>query len=597
MKKKRIAALTLAVAITAAGCAQSSSEETTVSLTETSVAVTETAAEATPAETTTEAPETTAAPEEGFIETGKDILFSEKSGFYTGSFVLRLKLKGEGKLYYTTDNTTPTEGSVLYNGGISIPASTGDYPKSVCVRAVGYLEDGTVTDEIAATFMVGPDVFERFSTDVFCISGDPADFTGKDGIFTNPKERGKESERRIFVTAFDKDGNVLIEQFAGARVYGGASRTSPLKSLKLFARKSYDADHGSFKYNFFDTIGADGDFINKYDKLVLRNTGNDMQFAYIRDEYLQVVARAAGYSTYEGVIPALGYFNGSYYCLYWLHENYCNKYFEEKFGKGEGRYVILEGTDKNKSTDDEDDKFAVDEFREIYEKASQSDLTIEENYNYLKEKIDVNDYLDYFAFNIYIGNSDWPNNNFKCYRYYPAEGENLNGRMDGRWRFLLHDTDYSLGLYEQRETRANYDTLKGVMKEGGKRYSPLFASLMKRDDCREYFISRMLDLMNTVFVPQTALELLEGVTDQRDTEMPYYYKYLEKLRNAGDRDVWSRADHLKNYMNLITFFLTSRQDYMIGFLEKDLDCEIEGGPGTYAVVDEKESKTMEEESK
>ena len=169
--------------------------------------------------------------------------------------------------------------------------------------------------------------------------------------------------------------------------------------------------------------------------------------------------------------------------------------------------------------------------------------------------------------------------------------------MDGRWRFLLHDTDYSLGLYEQRETRANYDTLKGVLNAGGKRYSPLFSALMKRDDCREYFISRMLDIMNTVFVPQTALELLEGVTDQRDTEMPYYYKYLEKLRNAGDRDVWSRADHLKNYMNLITFFLTSRPDYMIGFLEKDLDCEIEGGPGTYAVACEKESKTMEEESK
>ena len=71
------------------------------------------------------------------------------------------------------------------------------------------------------------------------------------------------------------------------------------------------------------------------------------------------------------------------------------------------------------------------------------------------------------------------------------------------------------------------------------------------EEDKEYFISRMLDIMNTVFVPQTALELLEGVTDQRDTEMPYYYKYLEKLRNAGDRDVWSRADHLKNYMNLI----------------------------------------------
>jgi hypothetical protein len=61
--------------------------------------------------------------------------------------------------------------------------------------------------------------------------------------------------------------------------------------------------------------------------------------------------------------------------------------------------------------------------------------------------MDVENYLEYFAMNIYIGNEDWPHNNYRLYRYYPADGE-------GSVKHLLTENgdsiacmDFSFGIY------------------------------------------------------------------------------------------------------------------------------------------------------
>lgn len=563
--------------IAESGEESTTAEETTIGETTTEEPTTE--------ETTTEEP-TTEEPTESFLQTGKQILFSEGSGFYTDSFTLKLQLQGEGKVYYTLDNTTPSDKSILYEDGINLMSGSDKYPGSVCVRAIGYLEDGTTTDEIAQTYMLDKDIFKRFSTDVFCLSGEPEELTGKNGILNKPKDRGPESERRVFITAFTKDGQVMFEQFAGVRVYGGASRGNPLKSLKLFARKEYDAENGKFKYNIFDTEDYKDEYVDKYSKLVLRNTGNDMQFAYIRDEYAQTLAKKAGYQYIEGVIPTVGYMNGEYYCLYWLHENFCDTYFKQKFGKADGEFIVLEGTDTEKSTDDEEEKPFYEEYQALYDLYSEANLTDDKIYEELTKVIDVENYLDYFAFNIYLSNCDWPNNNFKCFRYYPVEADKqTEGVFDGRWRYLLHDMDYSMGLYEQYETKANHNKLKAVMEVGNIRYSPLFTKLMGRQDCKEYFVNKTIELMNGALSIEGMLSTLDEVDALRDSEMDLFYKYLDNLRNKGNGDVWTRADHLNKYMKLITDFITARPGYMVKHIQSELGVTIEENEaGEYVVT-------------
>ncbi|MCR5824052.1 MAG: CotH kinase family protein [Lachnospiraceae bacterium] len=437
-------------------------------------------------------------------------------------------------------------------------------------------------------------VTRKISTYVFSITGDPADLTDAPfGLFygKNYSRKGVNSEKPVYVRAWDKDGNVILDQFAGLRIYGAFSRQNYLKSVKLFARESYDPGNKNFRYNFFNTekLYEDG-YVKKYKKLVLRDSGNDYQFAWIRDELAQTLASEAGFTDYEAVAPAIYFINGEYRGFYWLHETYCDNYFKNKYGdKGKnGEFAIVEGseTKKNVTDDDADNVKAAKAYNTEYAKLIKLDLTDMEAYEQLCAFMDVENYIKYYAFNIFIGNKDWPDNNYKCYRYYAAEGEDYEeGTIyDGRWRFLLHDMDYGMGLYDQKECKANYDTLEAVLEQKikddknktvtNKRYAPLFANLMKREDCRDLFVSFVCELAEGALSYENVNRVLNEMNDERSTEMKYFYSYLEQLRKNGESSIWAWSHHLEGYTNDIRNFFQRRGTYMKQYLEKNFEIEL-----------------------
>lgn len=475
------------------------------------------------------------------------------------------------KIYYTTDGSTPDESSTLYGEPIEFKSSTGDFPNCIVLKAMTVLPDGTKSAVATHTFFSMLGIDSRFETLVFSISGNPDELTnGPDGILygDNVELRGRDSEREVYIEAINPDGSLVFEQGAGVRVYGGASRGVSIKSLKLFARKEYDENHGKFKIDTFGTIGADGDVMNKYDKLVLRNYGNDFQFAFIRDELNQRLAAQAGYTDVEAVVPAVVYLNGEYYGLVWLHENYCDDFFKDKYGNGDGRYEVIEGGETYKKTDDDDEENVAPaiEYDDFYDSIAYSDLTDEENYKKLCEFMDVENYLQYYAFNIYVNNFDWPNNNYKCYRYYASEGEEYgDDQMDGRWRFLLHDTDFSLHLYEEDRTSAGYNNITQILDENNDRYSPLFANLMKRDDCKKYFMDEMVRLMDGVFSHDNVCKTIDDMNSERYSEMLLYFDHLENLKKSDD-SIWIWYDEYQRRTQNIKDFVKYRRGYIEEYL-------------------------------
>lgn len=593
-----IALLCASAAGTAAGCAHGNQSQTAETAAGTAFADQSTEPQSNQPETTTAEqtapgytePETTSENIQTWEETDQAVWFNYAAGFYTASMHIELKAAaGKGEIHYTVDGSMPDASSPVYEEPIPIIGDSSAFPRAVCIQAVIVYEDGTASEPVAHHYFVNTGLNDRFTTLVFAVSGDPDELTeGPDGIFYghNYSDRGRDSERQVYVEAYTADGKRLLAQYAGVRVYGGASRESAVKSMKLFARKSYDPNHGKFKLDVFGTENAAGEVISKYDKLVLRNAGNDFQFAYIRDELAQTLAKKAGFSDYEAVIPAVGYLNGKYYGYYWLHESYCDEYFKQKYGDAAGEFIIIEGGEQYKSdSDDEAERASAEDYQQLYWELCDLDLTQEENYARVTSGIDVENYLDYYAYNIYLSNKDWPNNNYKCYRYEPAAGEDVgDGVYDGRWRYLLHDVDYTFGLYEQRETKANYDTLAQVMKEHSERYAPLFTALMEREDCRAYFVQKTLDYINGPLSAASILDTFEELSGQRDTELSYYYDYLEGLRNNGDDSVWTRSSHLKEYTQQIRDFAAARPDYMVKFLQADLGVVIsEDEEGIYRI--------------
>lgn len=514
------------------------------------------------------------------------VLLSEQESFYTEdiSVTLEFDTATEGIIYYTLDGTNPTTESPLYEAPILLEASEESSPNLYHIRAAAAYADGTMSEVTAHTYFVGTKVMERYSTLIFAITGDAAQLTeGPDGIFyeDNVYNKGREYEMPVTIEALQPDGSLVFAQNGGVRVYGGKSRGYSIPSMKIYARKSYSPEAGTFPFELFETPRVDkpGKIVKKYDKLVLRNGGDDMQCAMIRDEFSHMLAAKAGFTDYESVLPVVVYLNGEYYGLLWLHESYCDEYFQRKYGESDGEFIVCEGSEKSKSislTDDEIEEAAAREYNALYKKFAYADFTVDETVAELNKVLDIENYLKYYAYVLYGGTYDWPNRNYKCYRYYPADGVSYgDGVKDGRWRFLIHDMDSSFGTHTgPANLRYAYNDWADVLDKNHDRYSPLFTALLKRQDCREFFVEYSKELMNTVYTYDCVNELLVEMDNARYAELHgYYYPYLASLRKAGDTDIWTNATWYEHYMEQIRTFTLERPAYAEKYLNEILNQE------------------------
>ncbi len=513
-----------------------------------------------------------------------EVCFSESGYFFSTNTWVELSISSRtpGYITYTLDGSEPTETDAIYTEPLLLVTSDTYTPNIYSLRAKAWYDDGTTSDSYVHTYFLSPTIESRYTTTVFSINGNPEELTeGPEGILygENYKQRGRASERKVHIEAISPDGMLLFAQHSGIRVFGGQSREHAVKSLKLYARKEYEKGKGTFATDLFGSTAVDGTPITKYDKLVLRGGGDDFQSAFLRDELAQRLAADAGFTAYEAVVPAVAYLNGEYYGFYWLHESYCDKYFQYRNGKSDGEYVILEGSDTYKSiTDDAVEAAAAKEFNAFYNTYAYADLTVEKTYHELCNLIDVNNYLDYMSFNMYCANSDWPQGNYRCFRYYAAEGEAYgSGEKDGRWRFLLHDNDVCFGTYHSTpDAGAARNDLNAVLGSSGSyNYSPLLAALLKREDCKTYFIEKMFAYMNGACSYENVCNVLEQMCTERDTELTYYYERLNELKDSFE--IYARPARTKLHIERIRSFTEQRPVYMTQYLEDFFDVELNAG--------------------
>ncbi len=484
-----------------------------------------------------------------------------------------------GKIYYTMDGTDPDETQLLYEKPIQLQA--GETEKAVCIKAKAFFEDGSQSETVVRTYFTGKSIGGRYSTLIFSVTTDPYNLYDYEyGIFVegklrddyvkaNPHKkidppapanfnmRGRESEREVYLEVFEADGTQIAAQAAGIRVYGGWSRANLQKSIKIYTRKDYDKENNKLRYEFFPwKITAEGKPSDAFNRLVLRNCGNDNGFGFIRDELFQTLAGQAGYMDYEAVRPAVLYVNGDYRGAFWLHEVYGDDYFDENYGNFDGEFQILEGGETYKSIDEDGgNEQYVDEYEELYWTYANQDLTDNAVYAELCKQIDVENYLSYFALQAYIGNEDWPHNNYKTYRYYAAEGEKYReAPFDGKWRYLLHDLDYSFGIYgngPQMEFIRKYVGANGEIRDE----APLFSQLMRREDCKEIFITKTMDLINGAFSSENINRVLEEMNQSRIKEQ-------ENMYNKNLLAPWVQLDQLEGRLEEIRSYGELRAVYI-----------------------------------
>lgn len=498
--------------------------------------------------------------------------FSLPSGFYSENISVELTAEGDQQIYFTTDGSDPKpESGSVYTQPIEINATSEVRASTIKAAAAG--EDGTLGAVYTVSYVIGQDVDSRFDDDtlVFVLSTDPYNLydyeygiavPGKiydDYVKEHPGEEipynapgnyymtGREWERPIYVEVFENDGTKVIDQAAGVRLSGGYSRVPDQKSLRLIARKDYDPENGKFKYAFFPGAETeDGVPVTEFDRLVLRNGANDREFAGVRDELSQNLAQDYGYPVTQHCTPAAVFLNGEYYGFSWLHENYNQDYLATYFGGNRDNYEIVSNTENA----DEGSERALADYAEMYALYDE-DLTDDKVFDKLCSLVDIDDLVQYYCMQIFISNKDWPGNNYKAFRYYPAEGEEITSEyMDGRWRFMFFDAEFAWSLYGER---ANLNTIKDLLDGthmSGE--SKVLKALLQREDMREKFAAVMSDLTAYAFEETHIKEVLDELCGISDNEQFYA---LDK----GITSTWARRENFAESREQIRSFADMRE--------------------------------------
>ena len=487
-------------------------------------------------------------PEEEPVETAPAdfaVSFSQKKTFYDHTIEVELTCPDEeAVIFYTTNGNDPTSASQKYSKPITITAK--NTVNATTIKAIA-VNGEKRSDTALKSYVVGKSIDDRFdeNTLVFVLSTDEynlydyyngiavegflrdqyikEEYTGGEINPTAPANyniRGRESERDMYVEVFGSDGEQLISQAAGARVVGGYSRANDQKSFRLIARNVYSEGNGKFKYPFFrNARDVYGTLLTKFDRITLRDGANDREFAGLRDELSMTLAFDAGFMDAQNVRPAAVFLNSEYYGFAWLHEAFSNDYLEMKYGGNKDNYRIVGAKELEIESDDPEDEQAVADFNKVVALA-EKDLTFDIYFKQFCDLVDIDNLMLYYAMQIYIDNKDWPGNNFKAWRYYPSEGEEVtSGYLDGKWRFMLFDAEYAWSLYGNGY---NDNTLKAVLTgrhmQGA---SHILRGLLYRKDMQEKFAATICELYCGAFEPEHVIGTLEELIAESDHEQMY----------------------------------------------------------------------------
>ncbi|MBE6575724.1 MAG: hypothetical protein E7654_05580 [Ruminococcaceae bacterium] len=531
-------------------------------------------------------------PEESALS---EVTFATKPGFYEKETAVFLSVPEDCTVYYTFTGEDPVlamSSSKMYryspDTGIVLEAKEGKLSYySLTVRP--YYADGAWGDSVRSTYVVGEGVGERFNTLAVFITCDPDKLFGyeegilvlgktrADWLAANPGEkpisispagynlRGWASEREVNVEFFDPAGNQLINQSVGVRPAGAYSRAAKLKSLKLYARKDYEEVNFRFDYPLYGEIYTEdgsGRLRLDYKRVLLRSTASDLSSgAQLRDELKHRAAALSGFPCTQTVAPCSVYINGEYYGCMWMHDVICDDFFEENYGYYPGVMGVVSGPemdkpDKRYEIDSmEEDQYMYDDYNAMYNKYRVADMTDDAVYAEFCGVVDVENYLFYYAINTYINNMDWPYNNHKAYRYYTAVGEEYQPGtvFDGRWRFLVHDMD-------SRESAGSQLLPNYLLSKTERRRSELFQALMKRDECKEMYVSYCLEVMNGAFSTENYIALADSMHQERLAEATLYTTTSKYRVNS--------MKNIEEQMELIRTFAKERPATMISDLKK-----------------------------
>lgn len=461
-----------------------------------------------------DAPTPMAANGTGFKGYAEAPTFTTEPGLYYATVYTGFNVPEGTTVYYTTDGSTPTQASTPYNGEVIELNST-----ATVLRARAFSDSGLQPSTVlTGSFFVNA----YHSLPIVSIVTDPDNLWNEEtGMLTagdnviktddegNPKIPFKNTIYREVkenlpakeghVEYYLLDGTKVLDQGMEVKLQGDRSLDLPQKSMKLRAKSLYGAK--TFAAQLFE----DREY-TEYKSFVLRNSGNDGVWTRLLDGFQSRLLDAYGTQVlHQAWNPVVVYING----IYWGHMNMREKVDRFFIAQHEGL-----------SLDEADDMIIIkasgsyvygdnSEYKNMIKKIKASDpAKNEEDLQYILDNVDVDNYFEYIALEMFVGNSDI--GNLKAYRL-GAEGS--------KWKWIFYDADYGL-FTSSFNSPASYTKAKGM----GDKYidNTILLKLLEIPEYKDQFLTKLGDIFQYL-TTEKMLEILEPLVDLIEPEMQMHF--------------------------------------------------------------------------
>jgi hypothetical protein len=511
------------------------------------------------------------------------IYFSHPAGWHAeDTLILTIESPLPGAdIYYTLDGSRPTLQAQKYTEpiilipkqpeqvkfahinttidgtyhGFTFRGPSGDIPTAQVVRAAIFRNGTWLGKPVCATFFLGEQSVNH-TFPVFSLMVDSVDFFGHEtGIYVpgksfddspglwsgNYHNRGQDWEREIHLEFFDEEQTLHLAHYAGVRIHGNYSRLFPFKTLRLYARTQYGPS--GFHYPFFENREADS-----YDQILLRNSGQDMVNTLFADALSTVIAEDMDMEM-QAFRPALVYLNGEYWGIHNIRERLNEETIARQTGDREADIQLVDFGDHMTGLDPNED------FANLYWFVREEDMTDEDSYNWVKQRMDINNFIEYYILKMYIGVYDWPGNNVRMWK----------SNQQPRWRWIHFDSDDAF-------LNADFDSFWHVLDPYSNEWpnffwsTVMFRKLMENIDFKNEFLTQFQHHVQTTFEPERVENIIRQFEEKYEPEI---HKHIVRHQYPESFSHW------KNIIENFRQFFYRRCATMRNFAEINLDTLLE----------------------
>ncbi|MFM8682250.1 MAG: CotH kinase family protein, partial [Chthoniobacterales bacterium] len=521
--------------------------------------------------------------------------FSLAGGVYTSAQTLELNSTvSNAVIRYTTDGSDPTDSSPIYSNAITLtnPARTpnsgiayvpsnnlggGDEDRWITpseaparinvVRAKVFKTGNSPSRTVTRSYVVNVLGTNRHQFPIVSLATSPGNLTNNsnglyvygtntyptnwsptgtngavpEAFWANYFQKGSGWERSGNVEIFERTGSTLLSGEIGLRINGQTTRVRPRKALRIYNRNTA----GSTVWNA--QLFPDKNITN-HERFILRASGNDWSRTLFRDAYMSDLAAGLSLDR-QHTRPVVLFLSGEYWGIHNLRDRLDEPWVFHHYGLGESDYGFIEVTygaanflneisDNSAPIYDHGNEAMLDDYKDILTRAGNNEFATAGSYTNLDARIDLENYIDYMAVTIFGGNTDWPGNNMQMWRSVTNLNDPARPKVDGRWRYVIKDNDFALGMdfnyvpgyAADAAEMAQFDVLAHASSSVSNAFANneiatrLFRKVLENPVFRTNFVNRYADLLNSTLSTNNTLALLQRYAETYSPGVEEHFK-------------------------------------------------------------------------